>query len=363
MGLAEYADDHPESLRAKINDFITIDGLDIRNNFRRNRIGGGSYQDRVLKLKQVFGEYNAAEVSHALQRRTEEISRKFAKAAVNKTGLRNVTVAGGIFANVKVNQVIYESGVVDGIWVHPNMGDGGLGTGAAFLASDIATPNQLENVYLGPSYATDAIERAIEAYELPDEYSHSSFNTTAEMAEEAARLLEQGAVVSYYRGRMEYGPRALGNRSILYRPDDPDAINWLNKRLDRTEFMPFAPVTLFEHAEECYEEYEPANCPAGEFMTITFDCTNKMAERSPGVVHKDNTARPQILKEEVNQPYYRILEEFERRTGIPTLINTSFNVHGEPIVCNPTEAIESFVNTDNEALILEDRIIKKNNGS
>jgi carbamoyltransferase len=360
MGLAEYADEYPESLRIKMKDIISVDGMKIYNDFRRSRICGSSYEDRVLKLKQMFGEYSAAEVSYALQRRTEEIVGRFAQAAVDNTGCPDVVVAGGIFANVKVNQVIYETDVVDGIWVHPNMGDGGLGAGAAFLASDKATPQQLDDVYLGPKYDTEAIDEAIEAYGLSNKYKHSVFDSTAQMAEEAAKILKQGGVVSYYRDRMEYGPRALGNRSILHRPDDPDAIDWLNKRLDRTEFMPFAPVTLYEHAEECYEGYEPENCPASEFMTITFNCTDKMAERSPGVVHKDKTARPQILRKEVNEPYYRILKEFEKQTGIPTLINTSFNVHGEPIVCDPIEAIESFVNTDNEALIMENRIIRKN---
>jgi carbamoyltransferase len=156
---------------------------------------------------------------------------------------------------------------------------------------------------------------------------------------------------------MEYGPRALGQRSILFPPTDPDAIDWLNKRLDRTEFMPFAPVTLQEAAQECYEEYDPKQCPAAHHMTIALDCTDVMKERSPGVVHVDGTARPQIINENDDEVYYSILKAYYERSGIPSVINTSFNMHGEPIVCTPRQAVESWLRSNNELLVLEDRIL------
>jgi carbamoyltransferase len=140
---------------------------------------------------------------------------------------------------------------------------------------------------------------------------------------------------------MEYGPRALGNRSILYQTTDKTVNDWLNKRLKRTEFMPFAPVTLREYAGRCYKNIVGAESPS-QFMTITFDCTDWMKEHCPAVVHIDGTARPQIIDRDVNPSYYRILDEYRKITGIPSIVNTSFNMHDEPIVCSPADALRSF---------------------
>jgi carbamoyltransferase len=154
-------------------------------------------------------------------------------------------------------------------------------------------------------------------------------------------LIAEGYVVARMDGRMEHGPRALGNRSILYRPDDPSVNDWLNERLQRTEFMPFAPATLAEDAERCYLGIAGAE-DAARFMTITFDCTEHMRSTSPGVVHIDGTARPQLVSESDNPGYYRIIREFKRLTGISSVVNTSFNIHEEPIVCTPQDAIRAF---------------------
>jgi carbamoyltransferase len=122
--------------------------------------------------------------------------------------------------------------------------------------------------------------------------------------------------------------------------------------------MPFAPVTLKERADECYKSYDPSTCPAADFMTITFECTEKMQDRAPGAVHLDGTARPQLITEKYNPIYHQILSKYEKKTGIPTLINTSFNKHGEPIVCKPAEALKSFTDTDIDALVLSSFFIK-----
>jgi carbamoyltransferase len=150
---------------------------------------------------------------------------------------------------------------------------------------------------------------------------------------------------------MEYGPRALGNRTIMYQTSDPGVNKWLNDRLSRTEFMPFAPVTLWEERHDCYRNIEGAEETA-RFMTITFDCTDKMKEQSPAVCHIDGTARPQLIRESDNPSYYRILSEYRRITGIPSLVNTSFNIHEEPIVNTPAEAIKAFEASGLDALVL-----------
>jgi carbamoyltransferase len=141
---------------------------------------------------------------------------------------------------------------------------------------------------------------------------------------------------------MEYGPRALGNRSILYHAKEPAVNHWLNQRLGRTEFMPFAPATLFEHRHACYRNIDGAEY-AAMFMTLTFDCTDRMKHESPAAVHVDGTARPQLVSASSNPSFYAVLTEYYRLTGIPSLINTSFNMHEEPIVCTPADAVRAFL--------------------
>jgi carbamoyltransferase len=140
---------------------------------------------------------------------------------------------------------------------------------------------------------------------------------------------------------MEYGPRALGNRSILYNPADWAVNEWLNKNLQRTEFMPFAPSIIEPEAARCFKKLAGAERTA-QFMTITFDCTNWMKENCAGVVHIDGTARPQIVTKDSNPSYYRIIEAYMQKTGLPCVVNTSFNMHEEPIVCTPGDAIRAF---------------------
>ena len=168
------------------------------------------------------------------------------------------------------------------------------------------------------------------------------YERPAELAKFVARKIFEGHVVARFDGRMEYGPRALGNRSILYHGREPKVNQWLNQRLGRTEFMPFAPVTLWERASACYEHTRGAE-HAAEFMTVTFDCTPLMKQHCPAAVHVDGTARPQLIRREVNPGYYDILAEHERLSGSPSLINTSFNMHEEPIVCTPQDAVRAFL--------------------
>jgi carbamoyltransferase len=172
-----------------------------------------------------------------------------------------------------------------------------------------------------------------------------------------ARLIAEGNVVARFNGAMELGPRALGNRSILYQATDPKVNKWLNDRLKRTEFMPFAPVTLEEHAEKCYKNFKGA-AYAAKFMVITFDCTDFMKEKSPATVHIDGTARPQVINEKDNPSYYKILKEYHKLTGIPTLVNTSFNMHEEPIVCSPQDAVRSFLQGHLDYLAIGKYLVK-----
>jgi carbamoyltransferase len=192
----------------------------------------------------------------------------------------------------------------------------------------------MEHVYLGPEFSDEEIRRELKAQGVVGTHY-------AEVEPEIARLLASGAVVARFNGKMEYGPRALGNRTILYQATDSTVNYWLNDALKRTEFMPFAPVVMAEHAQECFKGLEGAENTA-RFMTITFDCTEWMQMTSPGVVHIDNTARPQLVTERDNPSMYKVLAQYYQLTGTPCLINTSFNMHEEPIVCTPYDAIRAF---------------------
>jgi len=208
---------------------------------------------------------------------------------------------------------------------------------------------QLTDVYLGPEYTDAEIEQALDSSGL--EYSRIE-----DIEPRIADLVAENKVVARFNGRMEYGPRALGNRSILYQAIDPAVNQWLNTRLGRTEFMPFAPATLYEDRDRCYQGMDGAEFTS-QFMTITFDCTPWMREHCPAAVHVDGTARPQLVTRDSNPSFHQILSEYKRLTGLPSLINTSFNMHEEPIVCSPQDAIRSFVQGRLDYLAMGDYLI------
>jgi carbamoyltransferase len=243
-----------------------------------------------------------------------------------------------VFANVKLNKLVKEMGFGQ-IFIQPAMGDGGLAFGAPLwrLAEEQGSlsPYRLESVYLGPEYDENEMLAAIRAEGLDARREN-------EVEVAIAEKLAQGRVVARFNGRMEFGPRALGNRSILYHCADASVNDWLNNRLDRTEFMPFAPATIEDEAHESFLGIRGAEHTA-EFMTITSDCSETFRRRCPAAVHVDGTARPQIVRKATNPSFHRILEEYRKRTGVGTVVNTSFNMHEEPIVCSPQDAVRSFM--------------------
>jgi carbamoyltransferase len=301
------------------------------------------YHRSALKLiaERLPADFDPAHLAASVQLVLEEIAIAFVRYWLRRTGLHSIAAAGGVFSNVKLNQRIHELDEVDRFFVHPAMDDSGLSVGsaqAALVTQPGTDPTQLQqplsNVYFGTAYSESEIERAVQAAGLPARYD-------AQVQQTIADLLAQGYVVARFTGRMEYGPRALGHRTILCQATDPSVNDWLNERLKRTEFMPFAPATLVEHANECYNGLQGAEY-AARFMTITFSCTPRMKAESPAAVHVDGTARPQIVDAETARDFYDILKAYHRLTGIPSLINTSFNMHGEPIVCSPEDALRSF---------------------
>jgi carbamoyltransferase len=207
----------------------------------------------------------------------------------------------------------------------------------------------MDNVYFGPDYS-EADCQAV----LQNEGLH--YERVENIEERVAELLADHRIVGRFHGRMEYGPRALGNRSILYPAQDPHVNQWLNQQLRRTEFMPFAPACLASAAPRLFHQFSGCEKTA-EFMTITFDCTDEMKRLCPAAVHVDGTARPQLVSERTNASFFRILQGYHERTGIPAIINTSFNMHEEPIVCSPADAVRAFVEGRLDYLALENFLV------
>lgn len=245
---------------------------------------------------------------------------------------RNICFAGGMFANVKLTQKINESGLFDQVYVFPAMGDEGISYGAAILASlelGEYTPSKLKNAFLGYEISNEEIEQEASKYptlnKLPFSYKI------------IAELLNDGKIVALFQGRFEYGPRALGSRSIMVRATDTGTHELLNQRLKRNEIMPFAPFVLGEEAHNVFDI--PSSEHTAEFMTICYTAKDEWVEKIPAVIHRvDNTGRPQLVYQENNPVFWNILNEYNKLSGIPVLLNTSFNGHGEPIIAHPDRA-------------------------
>lgn len=284
---------------------------------------------RQVLLAKYSREDLSAWAQHLLETHVTNIARHWLK----QTGASRLVVAGGVFANVKLNQRLHEMDEVDRLFVYPNMGDGGLSLGA-IRADAHAAPQAVEHVFLGDGFAESDIPALLRAADLP-------FEEVEDAETAVADLVAQGKIVARCQGRMEWGPRALGNRSILVRASDRAQADRLNKLLARSDFMPFAPALLAEDAPEWLEGYESAR-HAAEFMTVCFRCTPRMKAGHPAVVHVDGTARAQLVARENNPAFHALLRRLKEKTGSSVILNTSFNIHEDPIVRTPREAIDTF---------------------
>lgn len=325
VGLAAYG--NPEHLRQ-----VLLDRFDCGDGDIRIRAGMNAYFVRALAER-----FAKRDIAAAYQRVLEDVATTSVRFWLKKTGLTKIAVSGGVHANVKLNQRLREIAGVESVFVYPNMGDGGCATGAAMLAFDrrVFKGKAVTNVYHGPDYSRSEIETALNAAGL--QYEHLD-----DLEERVAELLTENFIIGRFNGRMEYGPRALGNRSILYPAREPEVNQWLNHQLGRTEFMPFAPAALASEAHRLFKNVSGCEKTA-EFMTITFDCTDEMIRQCPAAVHVDGTARPQLVSEKTNPSFHKILQGYYARTGIPAVINTSFNMHEEPIICSPQDAVRAFL--------------------
>lgn len=299
-------------------------------------------EEHLKTLQALIAPYAREDIAASLQKAVEELTLEALAIILAKHKPKNIALSGGFFANVVLNQRIIEKFNLDEIFIYPAMGDSGQSAGGVLqfllhrdgLEHWLAQRKPLTDVYFGKDYDRE-IETAF------DSVGAVRMESPLPLSEQAASLIQDGKICALYQGRMEYGPRALGNRSIIAAPSDRKINDWLNKRLSRTEFMPFAPVVRKERATEIFDLPEN-KLYAARFMTITCNVKTEWRDKIPAVVHVDGTARPQVLEREHNPLYYDILHKYEKESGIPVLINTSFNAHEEPIINTPMEAARAL---------------------
>lgn len=321
LGLAAY-DTKQESYKT-IKKMISFDSE--KNKFSGDLFKGiykPTYENN--ELDKAISGFTREDVASSTQRRLEEVVFEFL-SNIDDTKIQ-ISLAGGVFANVKLNQRIKDHPNVSDVYVFPNMGDGGLSIGAAWLAYTEITnkkPDALNTALLGTSVSDSKILSELKKTKL---FYKKKTNINLEIA----KLISRGEVVIRVSGKMEFGPRALGNRSILCEATDSSVNTWLNQYLNRSEFMPFAPMTLGDDVDKFYFNIDGGTSPA-KYMAMTFDCTQKMIDEAPATVHVDNTARPQFITEDDYPEMYEVLSEYKNLTGLSNIINTSFNMHEEPI--------------------------------
>ncbi|MBY4896084.1 carbamoyltransferase C-terminal domain-containing protein [Cupriavidus sp. AU9028] len=296
------------------------------------------------------------DIAHSLQLVLEETVLSMTAWLAAETGERKLAMAGGVALNCVMNARVRDQGAFEEVWVQPAAGDAGTALGAALWVDwqqrgRPARTWSMEHAYLGPEYGEAEIAAFLDEAKLP-------YRRLDDLAGETAELLAQNKIIGWFQGRMEFGPRALGGRSILASPIDPSMQQRLNQIKDREDFRPVAPVVMEERASQWFSAAHPGNWRA-PFMLFVFDVKPGCEEKIPAVRHVDGTARVQTVRREQNAAYYDVLAAFEQRTGVPILVNTSFNTRGEPIVCTPRDAVECFWTSPLDALVIGPFLLEK----
>jgi carbamoyltransferase len=382
MGLAAYG--QPEYLAA-FRDIVKFDPRSNGNGFRlgldyfsHHRTGpemswadagqtpvqGRLYSDQLpVKLGSARAPAEPIEQRHynlasSLQARLEEVYLGMLKKLADRTGLKAVCLAGGVAFNCVANGKIFDATPFEQVFVQPAAGDAGLAIGAAYHVwhHKLGKPRSfvMEHSYWGPEFSSDEIRRAIDASGI----RHNGFSVEEcdenAITRRAASIVAEGKILGWFQGRAEWGPRALGNRSIVADPRRPDMKEILNRRIKHREiFRPFAPSILAEFTGDWFENSHPS-----PFMTFAYSVRPEKRAQIPAPTHIDGTGRLQTVIREANPRYWQLIKSFEQATGVPMVLNTSFN-DNEPIVCRPEEALDCFLRTQMDALALGDFLITK----
>jgi carbamoyltransferase len=353
FGKPHYVEDFREMIQLQENGQYTIKPPQLKERFGLPRCKGEPLEPRHY------------DIAHSLQVVLEETVLAIADWLHKTTGVDNLCMAGGVALNCVMNARLRDRGPFKHIWVQPAAGDAGTALGAALWidaeerqTSHVKRQNDserltaktcypMEHAFLGPSYSDEEIEEFLKWSKLP-------YRRLTNIAEETADILVQDKVIGWFQGRMEFGPRALGGRSILASPIHASMQAQLNEIKDREDFRPVAPVVLEEEAANWF-----ANAGVSPFMLFVYDVLPDKADKIPAVRHVDGTARIQTINRRQNPLYYDLIKAFQSRTGVPVLVNTSFNTRGEPIVCSPRDAIECFWTSPLDALVIGSFLLEK----
>ena len=361
MGLAPYGSPNPE-LRRFVEDFLqlTPDGVQIDADciFYGRRSYGRFFGDRMVDrlgpprapAEEITQRHR--DFAFAVQQRLEEASLHLARIAVRTTGSRNLCIAGGVALNCKMTGMLHRERIADHLFVQPLSYDAGGAMGAAMLAARDAGDDcrfVMDHVQYGPEYDDAAIEAVLRRNGL-------RYRRCADIADTAAAMIADGKVIGWFQGRMEAGPRALGGRSILADPRHAAMSDVVNDKVKfRERWRPFALSLL----AECAPDYlvSPIDAP---FMVMAFEVIAERRHDIAAAIHSgDHTTRPQTVRRDVNPLFWRLIDAFRRRTGVPGVLNTSFNVKGEAIVCSPTDAVRCFYGTGLDALAIGNFLVEK----
>ena len=355
MGLAPYG-----NLTECINQFKKMHGINNANPLTfKNKLGGIHLFEQSFRIEKLLHNQRFDNIAAAMQELYETLMLTWVKNAIKKTGIHKLAVAGGNFQNIKTNQKILSLEDVDDAFFCPAASDEGLSVGAAlhgyftlaFKDGIIPSKVPLKKPYFGSSFSNDEIKQSLEKNNL---LIKSTF--VDDIDEEVGELIsKQDNVVARFNGRTEWGPRALGNRSILADPSDQNMIRKINQAIKKRDFwMPFAPSILSNRLDDYLE-----NSRDSPYMTLTFDTTEKRDELSAAIHPYDFSCRAQTVNSEYNPGYEKVLKSFEKKTGIGAVLNTSFNIHGYPIGYDPELAIKTFTNSDLKYLAIGNYLIKK----
>jgi len=355
MGLAPYAP--PEGVGKSydvLKNFITLDKENLKF---FSPIKSVNFGDEIRKR---LYQHRFDWIAGAIQKLTEELVTEWIREAINKTGIHDVALAGGVFMNVKLNLKIMEMPEVRKIFVFPSCGDESLAIGAAYYGYEKICKDKgkkvdiqpLGDLYKGPMYSNEHIESVLQ------KESGIKYTFFENIEEKIAELLTKKEIVARFAGRMEWGARALGNRSILADASNYEVVKIVNEMIKQRDFwMPFAPTILKEREDDYI--VNPKKVPA-PYMILAFNSKEKAKKDLVAAMHPyDYTLRPQVLEKESNEKYYKIIKLFEEMTKMGGILNTSFNLHGYPIVCSPEDAIHVFKNSGLKYLALENWLVEK----
>jgi carbamoyltransferase len=363
------------SILLNMDYFDYATGLKMVNEDRWHRLFGVPARQPETPLEQVY-----MDMALAIQQVTEEIVLKLARTAKELTGSKYLTLAGGVALNCVANGKLLQAGIFEDLWIQPAAGDAGGALGAAYAVWHIhdqeprhlsAGPDAMSGSFLGPEFSPRAVERTMTRYGAVGRH-HTDF---CELAREVAGTLAEGKVVGWFQGRMEFGPRALGGRSILGDPRNPEMQKKMNLKIKYREgFRPFAPTVLEEDVQDHFEldrrspymllvlpirQEKRVPLPANYHELSLSERLYFLRSDLPSITHVDYSARIQTVSREVNPRYWQLLHQFKLLTGYGMVVNTSFNVRGEPIVCTPEDAYRCFMRTEMDCLVLGDTVLYK----